>query len=57
VRGPRHLAIVEKIHQSNARWLNILRQKAIHGDSVSRSGDALLRLEQVQRDVDVLVQD
>jgi CheY-like chemotaxis protein len=49
----RHLAIVDKIHQSNERWLNILTEKASHVDSGSRSGDALLQVEQVQRDVDL----
>jgi DNA-binding NtrC family response regulator len=49
----RHVAIVDKIHQSNEQWLSILRQKASNVDSVSLSGDPVMRLEQVQRDVDL----
>ena len=48
----RHVAIVDRLDQSNERWLNLLRQKATDVEGRTLSGDALRRLETVQRDAE-----
>lgn len=47
-----HICIVEKLRQSNARWLELLTEAHVNGTSLSRRGDGLRRREEVEHNVE-----
>ena len=48
-----HICLVEKLSQSNERWLGLLAQAVAEDNSVDRPGDGLLRRETVEQQVDI----
>jgi FixJ family two-component response regulator len=48
-----HICLVEKLGQSNERWLGLLAQAIAKDNSVDRPGDGLLRRETAKQQVDI----
>ena len=51
-----HICLVEKLNQSNKRWLDLLAPAIVKDDSVNRPGDGLLRRETVEQQVTIFSQ-
>lgn len=51
-----HMCIVEKLSQSNEKWLDLLAQTIVKDESVDRPGDGLLRRETVEQQVHIFSQ-